>query len=364
MRRLFAFTLFALSFALLAGVAQASSRHPVLPPENPTRNFSAPANESFTSPLEVINAARVGVEGLAPLPLVGATLRAWDHLPPLEAAFALTNLERVSRGLRPAVGLSVRLDEVAQRGAIAHTDPSVNPFGAISPLGSVWAQTIGPSVPNALAHSDAGWLYSDGPPPYDSTLAYNIDCAHVGDPGCWGHRDILLGVDPPTTTLSGCASSSLYLGVGYVTGSETELIAAACPSSVGPLVVTWTGLAHLLHLTSSWILPAHPYHPRVVADHFLSCVMSPTASPNVAGALRAAFVEVSGDGVRSTHYFGNGVIWYISTATGSPSWVATLTRDPDSGAVLPTPLSVRWVKDAPSLGIVTHASAGQSACVQ
>ncbi len=337
----------------------------IIPPNNPRSNFSAPSALSYNDPLSVVNDARRVVEGLGPLPLHGPVLARWRQLPPLDAAFVLTNLERVSRGLSPAVGLSEQLDQVALTGALRQTDPSVQPVGAFRPLGSVWAQAQGPSVGAALLHADAGWLYSDGPPPYDPSLAYNIDCARVGDPGCWGHRDILLDVNPPLESLPGCTTTSLYLGVGFVKGSETQIVAQGCPTKVGALAQTWVGLVHRLGLSAEWLAPRHPYHAHVLADYFVTCSMSPTAPPNAPGALRVTYLEVGPGGSRTFATFGNGVTWYIgTTASGAASWIARLTHDPTSGAALPSPLTVRWIHGTLSRGVQRTPSSTASACLE
>ena len=365
-RRLYCFALtlalVAAPFARPAGAQPAV--HAIIPPENPARNYFAPSATSFDQPLLVVDGARRVLEGLAPLPLVAGVLQRWRHLTPIEAAFALTNLERISRGLTPAAGLSVPLDGVALAGARHDTDPSVQPLGSLSPLGSVWAQALGPTSSDALLHADAGWLYSDGPPPYDSSLAYNIDCPRAGDSGCWGHRDILLGVDPTSTLRGNCAHPQLYLGVGYIPGSETQILASACPANVGALVDTWPHLVTRLGLGPSWVAPLRPYHARVVADYFVSCHMSSTSPPDAPGALRVKMVEVLPGGTRSTSTFGDGVTWYISVS-GSPAtqtWTARLTYDPSSGAPLPSPLTVRWVHGSVSVGIHHGAPGASSGC--
>ena len=90
--------------------------------------------------------------------------------------FVAIDLERVDRGLPPFGGLTVALDQNAQRGADGANDPP-DPGGAYLLDDAEWA---GGSA-NGL---DAvyGWMYDDG---YDSG---NLDCTRPAAPGCWGHR--------------------------------------------------------------------------------------------------------------------------------------------------------------------------------
>lgn len=114
-------------------------------------------------------------EGLAPMSLPGdfAALAA-----PLQL-LALVDLERVDHGLPPAIGLTRRLDARAQEGAKVEQDP----FG---PDGYSWGSNWAAGA-SSTVFDDFSWMYDDG------AGSGNLDCAAPGDPGCWGHRENILG---------------------------------------------------------------------------------------------------------------------------------------------------------------------------
>lgn len=121
--------------------------------------------------------------GLGPLILPSD----FDTLSVPAQLLAISNLERVDRGLRPVLGLSSALDKLAVRGAKADTDPPFpNPFRGTAISGN-WA-----AAGNSALLDDFYWMYDDGPG------SFNEDCAHRGDAGCWGHRhDILFKFAAP-----------------------------------------------------------------------------------------------------------------------------------------------------------------------
>lgn len=125
--------------------------------------------------LAAVNRAH-SLEGVRPmvLPAGFADLSLPDQL------FVAVDLERVDRGLPVFGGLTLGLDQNAQRGADDADDPP-DP-GRIYELDD--AEWAGGSS-NGL---DAvyGWMYDDG---FDSG---NLDCVHRGATGCWGHRKGIL----------------------------------------------------------------------------------------------------------------------------------------------------------------------------
>jgi hypothetical protein len=125
--------------------------------------------------LAAINHAHA-LEGVRPmvLPAGFAQLSVPNQL------FVAVNLERVDRGLAPFGGLTVALNKNAQQGANDANDPP-NAGQAYVLEDAEWAG----GSSNGL---DAvyGWMYDDG---YDSG---NLDCVHLGAPGCWGHRKGIL----------------------------------------------------------------------------------------------------------------------------------------------------------------------------
>jgi hypothetical protein len=137
-----------------------------------------------------------------------------------EQVFVVADLERTDRGLTPIVGLVSTLDADAQQGAVTDTDPSFPPVG--NGAGSNWA-----GGQNILYASQA-WMYNDG------FGSFNLDCPAPSSPGCWGHRDnilgdyaapALMGVGQTTSGMYGGAVAELFVGgdsvdTPYFTWSE------------------------------------------------------------------------------------------------------------------------------------------------
>ncbi|MHB1973749.1 MAG: hypothetical protein ACYCR4_05605 [Acidimicrobiales bacterium] len=161
--------------------------------------------------------------------------QAAEHLPPVvlpanyysldvsEQLFVLANLERVTRGIPPLVGLVPYLDDVATLGARADEDPFLAHLDYNAHYGdwqsgpivmanhleggtSIWDG--GDSTP---ASAMFGWMYDDG---WGGSVkaTTNFDCTSAHASGCWGHRDAILGagLGPGCTT---CVA-----GAGYASG--------------------------------------------------------------------------------------------------------------------------------------------------
>jgi hypothetical protein len=95
---------------------------------------------------------------------------------------AISDIERVDRGLVPVVGLSKVIDRRAQHGADADQDPSFpDPFVGDYESGN-WA-----GAGNSALLDDFYWMYDDG------LGSFNEDCSRSNQAGCWGHRDDVLG---------------------------------------------------------------------------------------------------------------------------------------------------------------------------
>jgi uncharacterized protein YkwD len=107
---------------------------------------------------------------------------------------AVSNAERTARGLAKLTETAAN-DTVAQTGADNDTDP-VEPGGFPYAWGGNWAGVADPLAADFL------WMYDDGPG------GPNGDCQKAGDPGCWGHRDNILGASW-TTTGAGASGASL-----------------------------------------------------------------------------------------------------------------------------------------------------------
>ena len=174
----------------------------ILPPHNPSRNYPP---ISISQYLASINAARAALEGLGPLRF---NVVAFAKLSVPKQVFVLSNLERTTRGLAPAMAMMPALDAVAAKAALHHTDP----LGGITGI----AAEVDGYVPIQNAFSaDFGWMYDDGPPP--SYHGQNLDCPRKGLPGCWGHRDAILNdyLANFSAPSSGTAPLEIVTGTGF-----------------------------------------------------------------------------------------------------------------------------------------------------
>jgi hypothetical protein len=216
--------------------------HPYLPPNNPPADLAP--NPNYLSPvtagcwpggtlspsapscssavLAAIDDA-LASEGLGPVQLPSN----WSSLSPPEQLFVIADIERVSRGLAPVLGLSATLDGIAQAAALLGTDPS---YAWSIPGSFWWAGNWAGGILNPL-DADYGWLYEDG---WSSDgTAINLGCTSPSAPGCWIHRDAFLTSVGP-----------LLMGAGAVTTHGTTsvsdlLVAVAATAPLPPLVYTW-----------------------------------------------------------------------------------------------------------------------------
>lgn len=154
----------------------------------------------------------------------------FGRLPVPEQLFVGVDLERVARGLPPAVGMTSALDADAAAGARRATDP---PFPAGSRYTVSDTEWAGGSV-NGL---DAvyGWMEQDG---FGSG---NLDCPRPGAPGCWGHRHGVLddfgtaGVLQVGAALDATGDTSN----GDRGGTSMTVVLAVDDGPPGPYVYTW-----------------------------------------------------------------------------------------------------------------------------
>lgn len=167
--------------------------------------------------LPVIDAAR-RAEGVGPmvLPSGFASMGA-----PLQL-LVVTNLERVDRGLLPVRALSPALDQLAQLGANAGTDP---PTPAGSQAGTNWAGGIGSTL-----LTDFVWMYDDGPG------ANNRACPYAGAAGCWGHRRNILG-HYAAPLLMGAATAGSSAAMELVGGARLLSLTPSWPSIASSIPV-------------------------------------------------------------------------------------------------------------------------------
>ncbi|MGH9303851.1 MAG: hypothetical protein ACRDZ5_05480 [Acidimicrobiales bacterium] len=133
--------------------------------------------------------------------------RNFNRLTPAEQSLVLVDIERVSRGETPVLGLSGKVNVFAQEGAKANEDPQLGSGirGATGSYASNWAAALSPLDANY------GWMYTDG---WAGKRTRNFDCTSARAPGCWGHRDNIL------TDASRMAcyrpSCTLVMGAGFV----------------------------------------------------------------------------------------------------------------------------------------------------
>ncbi len=177
-----------------------------------------------------INAARVS-EGVVPmvLPTGFGSLSL-----PLQL-LVIANLERVDRGLAPALGLAASLDRDAAAAVDADADPTPSAM-----YGDVWSSNWAGGLSSPL-EADFVWMYDDG---FGSG---NGDCRSPTASGCWAHRhDILARFGRPIamgaaagTGAYGPSLDELFVGRDRRTG-------AGQPDA--PLPPTWSAIAARLPL--------------------------------------------------------------------------------------------------------------------
>ncbi len=162
---------------------------------------------------------------------------------PAKQLFVLVNLERISRGVPPIVGLSPYLDTFAANAARKSEDPPSQisygpihvwfpPGGGPYGIGGAWA---GNSV-NA-ASAVFGWFYDDGWGGRGAT--WNFACTSPKASGCWGHRDELLGLWAGTTCTD-CIAGAGYSSPAALGWRESYDFLVVHPGSFPtPLVFNW-----------------------------------------------------------------------------------------------------------------------------
>jgi hypothetical protein len=247
----------------IAGAARAvaaPAHQGILPPRNPGR--SLPPVPSFLSMrscahgkdgpgcnsavLKAVARARRRLEKMGGMSF---SLRAYERLTPAEQLFVTVNLERVARGLPPAVVLTRSLSKAAQIGANHDADPPFSKIpdplpggGRVAGAGGNWAG----GWDNALG-ADYAWMYDDG------LNSPNINCSKAHRKDCWGHRDNILGTFS-SSRICGGHQHELAMGAGHVTrgkafgDSETELLVGVCGRTPTDVILTWQRARSLLHV--------------------------------------------------------------------------------------------------------------------
>ncbi len=186
--------------------------------------------------VEAVNNA-AGQEGVGPMTLPSN----FDSLSVPEQLFVVADLERVDRGLPPYLGLVPALSDAAQQAAVEAADPQV-PAGfpvaidgsGYTMMGGAWAGGY-----ESVLGVDYAWMYDDGWGGSPGTTS-NIACTSATAPGCWGHRDELLGSDPGFNPGVGLACTNCVMGTGYASAQTNPPAAGGLSSSYTDLVVAPT----------------------------------------------------------------------------------------------------------------------------
>ena len=216
-----------------------------------TSQLTWPANANTTDctnlVLRAVKFARAA-EGIAPVTLPSN----WYTLTTGQQLFVIADLERVDRGYPPYLGLNAALSANAQSAATNSSDPSLASGFAVgnnaqgSPgFGGTWASSI------SVMAADYGWMYDDGWGGSAATTS-NLTCTSARAPGCWGHRDELLGSDPEFNYGVGLQCTTCEMGTGYanVSGSGSYVDLVELPSGAPP-AMTFTWAAELPFFSTS-----------------------------------------------------------------------------------------------------------------
>ena len=196
---------------------------------------NSPACAAYS--MEAINNARSQL-GENPLTLPSN----WIELSDAEQLFVIADMERVSAGYPPYLGINATLSLEAQSAAALGQDPSLapgfptgtNPYGATGFDGS-WAGT------DNVLYADYMWMYDDG---WGGSVAAtsNVACTTATARGCWGHRDELLGYDPGYNPGVGLDATNVVVGAGFarVRSSSSFTVLLERPAGAPPpMTFTW-----------------------------------------------------------------------------------------------------------------------------
>lgn len=247
------------------------------------------------------NKARAA-EGVKPLVLPDD----FDTLSGPEQVLAISDLERVDRGLAPIVGLSSNLDALAQQGANSDQDPAFpNPFGP----GRAEANSSWVGTQSALLGAFM-WMYDDGPG------AGNAECRYAGDPGCWGHRHTIL-TDYSGPIVGGAAVASNSLTVEIVGGDTAD------PVDQSP---TW---AQISATRTYGVAPAN---------------VTLTVDARSKATARVTATSAGGSGTLSAGFESGAPIWSVAPAqcqlAAGATCVFTLTFAPSAAGRYPGVLTI------------------------
>ena len=136
--------------------------------------------------------------------------RNFERLTTQEQLLVMVDLERVSRGEPPVLGLSVRANLFAQQGAQRRTDPLLPPSGGgMAGVTGTWGSNYAAGI--SAIDANYQWMYTDG---WDGKLTFNAACTGPHAAGCWGHRDNILA--DVSNMPCGTTTCHLIMGAGYL----------------------------------------------------------------------------------------------------------------------------------------------------
>jgi hypothetical protein len=192
-----------LSLMLVVVIAPRPAGAAAGPPVTPSANYQlsgsyngpcangAAVTATCPAGLSSIDVSRAN-EGVVPVSLPNN----FASLTGPEQVFVLTDLERVDRGLAPIQGLTSALDADAQGGVAGNTDPQL-PAGLAA--GANWGES-----PSLFTTFDL-WMYQDG---WAGSGTTNGACSSPTAPGCWAHRDNILGSYASPSLMGGAVAAA------------------------------------------------------------------------------------------------------------------------------------------------------------
>ncbi len=197
---------------------------PIVPPNNPASNGIFGQCESDAACVNDMNGVRANQEQHAPLTLPSN----WSTLTQAEQLFVWTNLERTSRGEVAITNLVNTYAAAVQGGITNDQDPSLSNLPGNST--SIWAGAF----PTVLGGMYA-WMYDDGWP------GSNSDCTSSTAPGCWGHRNAILGDSDLNSSYGNPTEMDAEAGTDSGGNIDYAAIFVVNPNPTAPanIVFTW-----------------------------------------------------------------------------------------------------------------------------
>jgi hypothetical protein len=253
----------------------------------------------------------------------------------------VANLERTARGLEPFAGESSALDGNALTGAEHASDPPRDPSGANWVTFTGGAGTSRPALEQIQSY-----LYTDG-------TAQNLDCPTPAAPGCWGHRQSVLGTTGTASDTGSYLVAALDFGAAYAssgwdawddalstyqaisssvyfTWTEEVRFLPQCERGYGD---TCTGTTDSIYLASTAAPPSSA--PPIAARFYGSMGGHPLNEPIVGMAATptgAGYWEVASDGglfsFGAARFYGSmgghplnePIVGMAATPTGAGYW--------------------------------------------